>query len=79
MSKIRVTVEWPFGGVLALFPFLDAKKSCNKIRMGPCASYYRVGILLYNAHFCAGGGGVHGNEVGQFFACSPPTLEEYFA
>jgi hypothetical protein len=73
MSKLRVSVEWCFGKVLSLFPFVDFKKS-QKIFLQPVGKYYPIAVLLTNMHTC-----VEGSLTGRFFCLSPPSLQEYIA
>lgn len=72
MSHVREAVEWGFKEVSQQFAFLDFKAN-QKILLQPCAVYYLVAILLCNAHTI-----LHVPQIPQFFACQPPTLQEYF-
>lgn len=71
MSKLRVSVEWGFGKILQLFPFLDFKKNL-KIYKQPVGNYYKVGVILTNCHTC-----IYGSQVSDYFGCDPPALEQY--
>lgn len=71
MSALRVSVEWGFGKVIQLFPFVDFKKNL-KIYKQPVAKYYKVCVLLTNCHTC-----LYGSQVCDYFECDPPKLEEY--
>lgn len=73
MSSCRQTVEWCFGKISTNFAFLDFKKDI-KILLQPIAKYYIIGALLTNCHTC-----LYGSQTSMFFACSPPTLENYLA
>lgn len=79
MSQVRVTVEWGFGRVLNLFPFLDSHRI---LRTGssPVSAYYRVAVILCNLRTILDGR----NEISdQFFSGSAhevlPTVHEYLA
>ncbi|KIJ51635.1 hypothetical protein M422DRAFT_243936 [Sphaerobolus stellatus SS14] len=72
MSRIREPIEWIFKEVTQQFSFIDFAHS-QKILLTPCALYYLVALLLCNAHTI-----LHYPEISQYFACPPPTLEEYF-
>jgi hypothetical protein len=47
----RVSVEWCFGNVISLFPFVDFKKNL-KLYLQPVWKLYPVGLLLVNIHTC---------------------------
>ena len=49
MSKCRQAVEWGFGEVVRIFPFLDFSKNM-RLLLQPVGIYYLIGILLCNAH-----------------------------
>ncbi|KIJ47401.1 hypothetical protein M422DRAFT_248788 [Sphaerobolus stellatus SS14] len=72
MSRIREPIEWIFKEVTKEFTFIDFARS-QKILLTPCALYYLVALLLCNAHTI-----LHYPQIPQYFACPPPTLEEYF-
>ena len=72
MSRVREPVEWLFKEVTQQFTFLDFSRS-QKILLSPCGLFYLVSILLCNAHTI-----LHYPQIPQYFACPPPTLEEYF-
>ncbi|KIJ34460.1 hypothetical protein M422DRAFT_182036, partial [Sphaerobolus stellatus SS14] len=72
MSKIREPVEWIFKEVAQQFTFIDFSRS-QKILLSPCGLFYLVSLLLCNAHTI-----LHYPQTPQYFACPPPTLEEYF-
>jgi DDE superfamily endonuclease len=71
MSRVRVSVEWCFGKVLSLFPFVDFKKNL-KIYLQPVGNIYRVAVLLTNMHTC-----VNGSVTTSFFGLQAPELEFY--
>ncbi|CAM9181472.1 unnamed protein product, partial [Pylaiella littoralis] len=73
LSKVRVSVEWQFGKIVALFPYVDFKQNL-KIKLQAVAKYYAVAVLLTNAHTC-----LFGSITGEYFDMSAPSLEAYFA
>jgi hypothetical protein len=72
MSTVRESVEWSFAKINSLFAFTDYQKN-QKIYLQPVAKYYLVACLMCNAHTC-----LYGSEIGIYFNCCPPTLEDYF-
>ena len=72
MSRVREPVEWIFKEVSQKFTFLDFARS-QKLLLSPCGLFYLVGILLCNAHTI-----LHYPQIPRYFACAPPTLQEYF-
>ncbi|KIJ52003.1 hypothetical protein M422DRAFT_157204, partial [Sphaerobolus stellatus SS14] len=72
MSHIREPVEWIFKEVTQQFQLLDFSRS-QKILLTPCSLFYLVAILLCNAHTI-----LHYPQIPQYFACPPPSLQEYF-
>jgi hypothetical protein len=72
MSSVRIEVEHGFAVVLRLWPFLRCWWK-HAVFSSPVGRYYRVGVLLTNAHTC-----MHGSQVSNYFNCAPPSLEEYF-
>ncbi|KIJ48869.1 hypothetical protein M422DRAFT_162061, partial [Sphaerobolus stellatus SS14] len=72
MAKIREPVEWVFKEVTQQFTFLDFARS-QKILLSPCGVFYLVVLLMCNAHTI-----LHYPQIPKYFACSPPTLREYF-
>ncbi|CAN0455877.1 unnamed protein product, partial [Pylaiella littoralis] len=73
LSKVRVAVEWQFGKVVQIFPFVDFAKNL-KIRLQAVAKYYALAVLLTNAHTC-----ISGSITGFYFDMTAPSLEAYFA
>lgn len=69
MSSLRITVEWMFGGIQNICPFLSHDK---KLFAQPVGRYYVVAALLYNCRCC-----LYGNEISEYFEITPPTLESY--
>ncbi len=72
MNSVRQCVEWGFGKLTKTFTFLYFKKNL-KVLLQLVPSYYRVTVLLCNAHTC-----LYGSQTNDFFATQPPTIEEYF-
>ncbi|ORY23454.1 hypothetical protein BCR33DRAFT_796463 [Rhizoclosmatium globosum] len=72
MSRVRVTVEWAFGLIVANWAFVDFHKNL-KLWLQPVGVYYNVAALLTNMLTCCKGA----NELSIFFALDPPTLNEY--
>ncbi|KAJ7112544.1 hypothetical protein C8R44DRAFT_531998, partial [Mycena epipterygia] len=72
MAAVRIEVEHGFGGVLTLWQFAHAWWK-HKVFGSPVGRYYRVAVLLTNAHNC-----IRPNQTAQYFRCEPPLLEDYF-
>lgn len=72
LSRVRISVEWQFGKVVQMFPFVDFSADLNLL-LQPIAKYYLVAALLTNAHTTC-----YGSITSKYFNCFPPTLEEYF-
>ncbi|KAF4144050.1 DDE superfamily endonuclease [Phytophthora infestans] len=73
MSAVFVSVEWGFGGVTGLWPYVDMKVSF-KLLLSPVGKYYLVAALLTNFRNCTSP-----NQISRFFGVSPPSLETYVA
>ena len=71
MSSVRVTVEWPFGGIANYFAYVDFKKNL-KLYLQAVGKLYLVSTILYNARVC-----LYGSTTSTFFELEPPTLEDY--
>ncbi|XP_030841272.1 uncharacterized protein LOC593936 isoform X1 [Strongylocentrotus purpuratus] len=72
MSKVKITAEWSFGGIVNFFKLSDFKKS-QEIHESSCAKMYMVSGILTNAHTC-----IYGNNTPSYFQLKPPSLDEYF-
>lgn len=72
MKVLRVAVEWGFAKVIQQFAFVDFKKN-QKLLLQNLDTYYKVAVLLTNAHTC-----LYGSQTGHYFNVVPPNLEEYF-
>jgi len=71
MSPARVSVEWGFGKIVDLWPFLDYRKKL-KVLLSPVGLYVRVGNVLTNIHTC-----LYGSIVNDAFDLDPPDLDAY--
>lgn len=47
LSAVRITVEWSFGLIVGLFPFVDFRKNL-KLMLSPIGKYYAVSAILTN-------------------------------
>ena len=61
MSSERVTVEWGFGKIAALWPWVDYRKNM-KVLLQPVGMFLRVANVLTNMHTC-----MYGSEVSNHF------------
>ncbi|CAB1105421.1 unnamed protein product [Ectocarpus sp. CCAP 1310/34] len=75
MSSCRVTVEWGFAKVVALWPFVDYAKK-QQVALFACGlgKRYSVAGLLTNCRSC-----LYGNSTSKFIGVRPPTLERYLS
>jgi hypothetical protein len=71
MSSVRECVEWGFGGIINLFPYIDNKRM-QRLMQQPVGKFYILSSLFYNIHTC-----LYGNQTSVYFDCDPPTVEEY--
>jgi hypothetical protein len=69
LKKVRICIEWHYGHLASLFPFLDYKRN-KKLLENPCELLYFAASLLRNCH-CS----LYGNQTSSYFKCQPPTLE----
>lgn len=72
-SRLRISVEWVFGGIANYFKFIYSKKNL-KIGMTAVGKQYIVCALMRNALTC-----LYGNPASKFSNVDPPNLEAYFA
>lgn len=72
MSKVRVSVEQAIGHVTQHFSALDFVR-CERVGDGEVAKKYLVACFLRNVMTCVRGG----NQISQYFSCSPPSLGEF--
>ncbi len=71
VNAARVSVEWGFGKVIAIWAALDYKKN-QKIFLQRVGMMYPVAVLLTNIHTV-----FYGSLTGIYFNLAPPTLAEY--
>ncbi|CAN0412527.1 unnamed protein product [Laminaria digitata] len=64
LSRVRISVEWQFGKIVQIFPFVDFKQN-QQMMLSPVAKIYMVAALLANAHTTC-------------YDMLPPSIEEYF-
>jgi hypothetical protein len=74
MSQSRITVEWSYGRIIALWKALNFKESL-KIFKSPIGAYYMVAALLTNCVTCLEGG----NAITDYANGKAPSLEEYLS
>ena len=74
MSPERVSAEWGFCKIVALWPYLDYRKK-HKILLSPVGRIFPVGNILTNMHICLSKGSAISCRYGMF----PPSLEAYMA
>ena len=72
MSPERVTVEWGFGKMICLWPYLDYRKK-HKVLLSPVGRHFAVGNILTNMHTILSSG----NIISQRFGLSPPSLDAH--
>ena len=72
MAQLWQSVEWSFGKLGNLWAFLHYKPGIQT-HLSPVARYFRVAVLLTNAHTS-----LYGSQIGKYFGCKPPTFDEYF-
>jgi hypothetical protein len=70
-SPIRVCNENNISLINNKWKVLDYRKVIMKSTQ-PLAIYYKLGALLTNCLTC-----LDGNQIGEYFNCVPPTLEQY--
>ena len=71
MAVLRIAIEWHYGELCKLFPFLDYKSNL-KIRLQPLSDLYFTATFLRNCHTC-----LYENNTSRYFDCKPPTLENF--
>lgn len=72
LSRVRISVDWQFGKMVQIFPYVDFKKNMQ-LMLSPVGKYYEVAALLANAHTA-----LYGCTTSFYFGMMPPTLEQYF-
>lgn len=76
MSKLRVTVEWPFGakgfGIKSEYAFFQQRKVAA---VSPIWLYWACSTFLLNVMTCLEGR--DHNQVARYYGLDPPTIDEY--
>ena len=70
-TPIRVCNENNISLINNKWKVLDYRKVVMKAKQ-PLTIYYKLGALLTNCLTC-----LEGNQIGEYFDCAPPTLEQY--
>ena len=73
MGPERVTVEWGFGKICALWPFFDFRQKLRVLKT-PVGLYLKVANVLTNIHTI-----IYGSAISNHFGMSPPDLDTYMA
>lgn len=73
MAACRESIEWSYGEIKQLFPFLLEKEKLKLTNM-PVGEIYFTCLLLRNCYNC-----LYGSKTSSTFGILPPTLEEYMA
>ena len=73
MAPLRVSVEWGFGKIVSLWPFLDYRKK-HLVLLSPVGLYFPVGNVLANMHTC-----LYGSIISHKFDMEPPSLDAYMS
>jgi hypothetical protein len=73
MFKVRIPNEWAYGITENLFSSLKWKPGLKLRKCAEHAFYYVGATILRNAHAC-----LEGNQIGIYFHCKAPELEDYF-
>jgi hypothetical protein len=71
MARLRVSVEHGFKKSSNLFQYMEYVRY-QKVHEIPVGILYLVAILFTNCHTC-----FNGSQVGDYFHCAPPSLEDY--
>ncbi|CAB1103153.1 unnamed protein product [Ectocarpus sp. CCAP 1310/34] len=73
MSSVRVSVEWGFGKIVALWPYVDYAKK-QQVALSACGlgKQYAVAGILTNYHSC-----FYRNNTSFYFDVNPPSLRSY--
>ena len=71
MSSVRISVEWGFGRLASLWPWLDYTRGMQ-VLLAPIGLYFPVAVVLTNAYTT-----LYGSQTGDYFGVLPPSLEEY--
>ncbi|CAN0582315.1 unnamed protein product, partial [Laminaria digitata] len=73
MSSCRVTVEWGFGKIVGLWPYVDYVKK-QQVGLSACGlgKQYAVAGILTNCHSC-----FYANSTSNYFRVRPLSLRPY--
>ncbi|CAB1099714.1 unnamed protein product [Ectocarpus sp. CCAP 1310/34] len=73
MSSVRVSVEWGFGKIVALWPYVDYAKK-QQVALSACGlgKQYAVAGILTNCH-----SSFYRNNTSFYFGVKPPSLRSY--
>src|SRR6266481_4755185 len=72
MGGVHISVEHAFGIVLSEWTFMCCDWK-HQILGTACGLWYRVAVLLTNAHNC-----FVPNQTTQRYGCMPPSIADYF-
>jgi len=73
MSPERVAVEWGFGKVVSLWPFLDVRNNMKVLRMN-VQTWIEAAFVLTNMHTC-----LYGSAVSRKYGLGRPNLDAYMS
>ena len=73
MSPERVGVEWGFGKVVMLWPFLDVRHKMKVLQMS-AQTYIEVAFVLTNMHTC-----IYGSAISNKYGLGRPSLDAYMS
>lgn len=71
MSGCREHVEWHYGEIKMLFPFVDYPNK-QQLMKCPVTATFVTAMILRNCHVC-----LNENKTSKFFNCVPPSLSEW--
>lgn len=71
MSPERVTVEWGFGQIVRLWPFVDCRSKMEVLH-SPIGMYLEIANILTNVHTC-----LYGNAVSRKYGLGHVSLKAY--
>lgn len=71
-SRVRVSVEWLFGEVVSLFPYLD-RRSAQKIGLTIPGTMYLAASILALCRTA-----LYRDKISAYFDLKPPSFEEIF-
>lgn len=72
MSGAREAVKWSYKDIKKQFTAVDFARML-KVCKAPTELMYKMIVFLWNLKVYLNGGG----QVGSYFKCDPPSLEEY--